>query len=49
MSIMEEKCNNYEVPRKPRVMENRCQCKETEKGSLKCTTFTEEDRQNIFK
>ena len=40
---------NYEVLRMPRVMENRCLCKETDRGSLKCSTFTEVDRQNIFK
>lgn len=40
---------NYEVPRQPRTMKNRCSCKETQKGSLKCSMFTETDRQNIFK
>ena len=30
-------------------MENRCQCKDTERGSLKCSTFIEVDRQNVFK
>lgn len=36
-------------PRQPRTMKNRCSCKETQKGSLKCSMFTETDRQNIFK
>ena len=30
-------------------MENKCQCKETEKESLKCSTFIEVDRENILK
>lgn len=44
---MEEKWN-YVVPKKARVMESRCQCKETKIGSLKCFIFTEIDKENIF-
>lgn len=39
----------YEIPREPRTLKNRCQCKETARGTIKCPSFTEEDRLAIFK
>lgn len=29
-----EKKWNYEIPRQPRIIKNRCYCKETQEGSL---------------
>lgn len=42
-------CWNYEIPREPRKMGERCKCKKTVKGTLKCAEVTEENRATIFK
>ncbi|CAG5000302.1 unnamed protein product [Parnassius apollo] len=35
---------NIEIPKEPRIIKQRCKCKQTEHGTIKCSSFTEEDR-----
>lgn len=39
---------NNKVPKEPKRIKRRCQCKVKEKGQIKCFLITENDRQTIF-